>query len=539
MEGLQGFLSQNIHIPIQWMFTISFLTYQIMRSLLIGIIKLLLIVSFFQFINVACGALADSDKIEQIRPFPENPHYLAWGDTPVFLLGATGYHGWTPISRLSSEDIHAQLHHLGSVIRDIGSPHVRGFLRCLPYDNGFHSEYGAPHKPLNPWLRLEDGRYDLRRFEPAWEKRLRDYLGLALELGIVVSLEVWDDWSVTRGIGGAWDPGPDGAWNRHPFNPDNNINYDNKVLPDTTTMCDAPFYSTIPANKDIPEILELQMRYVDHLLSIASEYSNILINISNESRANLEWSRFWATYIKQRVPSSMMVGEMPSTNRIDGGGECETIFNPLTLSTDPHYDFVDIAQAVSGHEFGGNPEKQALEGSRRILEYRRAMVNAGTRRPLIVSKDYTRTPEGGTIVFWSRFVGGAASSRFHRPALTHPPSVISFQHESVGHLGRFIARVPFWLMHPRHDVVNILPDGAGVNVLTDVESHYVIQLIGGTDGGKIGLEIPSGRWAVQWINPATGKGLVNYEVEVQGKAIELDIPGELDHRIIHLEKKSE
>ncbi len=59
-----------------------------------------------------------------------------------------------------------------------------------------------------------------------------------------------------------------------------------------------------------------------------------------------------------------MTGEMPSTNRKDGGGECEAYFNPMTLSTDPAYEYVDIAQAVSGHEFGGDSFRQAVEGCR-------------------------------------------------------------------------------------------------------------------------------------------------------------------------------
>jgi hypothetical protein len=54
-----------------------------------------------------------------------------------------------------------------------------------------------------------------------------------------------------------------------------------------------------------------------------------------------------------------MIGEMPSTNRKDGGGECDYELNPLTLCTDINYDFVDIAQGVSAHEFG-EPRQQAL-----------------------------------------------------------------------------------------------------------------------------------------------------------------------------------
>jgi hypothetical protein len=125
---------------------------------------------------------------------------------------------------------------------------------------------------------------------------------------------------------------------------------------------------------------------------------------------------------------------MPSTNRKDGGGECEHDFSPMTLCTDPRYDYLDIAQAVSGHEFDGDARQQALGGGQRILEYHRAMAKAGMRRPLVVSKDYTRGPAGGDMVLWGRFVGGAATARFHRLAGNHPESVSHFHR--VLHLNR-------------------------------------------------------------------------------------------------------
>jgi hypothetical protein len=505
------------------------------ESILIGICFLMFCLSSKGQVIKSNDDLAHL-KTERIRPFPDNPFYLAWGDTPVFPLGPTGYHAWTPISRPGTVDSHEQLYRLSRVIDGIGSPNVVGFVRCLPYDPNNHLHDGGVVRVLQPWVKLDNGRYDLERFEPEWERRLKDYLELALDLRIIVSLEIWDDWSVSRGVGGAWDPGPEGAWNAHPFNPRNNINYDNKVLPDTTTECNAAFYRSIPSQLNNTVVLDLQKHYVDHLLGIVSHYPNVLINISNESRANLEWSRFWAAYIRQRIPS-MMIGEMPSTNRKDGGGECETLFNPMTLSTDPLYDYVDISQAVSGHEFGGDAERQALEGSRRIAAYRAAMKEAGTERPMIVSKDYTRGPEGGAIVAWSRFVGGVASARFHRPAGSDPESLIIFQHEMAGILGKFIARVPFWNMHPRHDSATQLPDGAGVNILSDLKNHYVIQLIGGADGEKIVLKVPPGNWAVKLLDPATGSELVNNDVEVKTQTLELVILGELSHRIIYLERK--
>jgi hypothetical protein len=483
------------------------------------------------------GTNAGYKESGRIQPWPGNPFYLSMGDTPVFPLGPTGYHAWTPVSRPGTVDSHEQLYRLSRVIDAIGSPHVVGFVRCLPYDPNNHMHDGEVVRVLQPWVRSEDGRYDLRNFESEWENRLKAYLDLARDLRIIVSVEIWDDWSVSRGPGGAYDPGPEGAWNMHPFNPRNNINYDSDIFPETTSVCNAPFYSTIPSLSDIREVLDLQKHYVDHLLKLVSVYPNVLINISNESRAHLEWSRFWAEYVRKKNPQ-VMIGEMPSTNMKDGGGECDYLLNPMTLSTDPLYDYVDISQGVSGHEFGGNALRQALEGSGRIAEYRAAMKAAGTKRPLIVSKDYTRGPEGGTLVFWSRFAGGAASARFHRPAAGNPESMIIFQHEMAGNLGRFIARVPFWQMDIHPEIITALPAGAGANVLADPGSHYVIQLIGGNEGEKLRLQLSGGKWTVSWTDPVSGTEFANYEVKNRSnKIMELEIKGEFDHRMIYITNK--
>jgi hypothetical protein len=184
-------------------------------------------------------------KNNLIRPFPENPHYLVWDNTPVFPLGATTYHSWTPISRPEEVDFIRHLDNLAEVINNIGSPHVCGFVRCLPYDPMNHLHDGKVARVLQPWVKLENGLFDLEKFNPEWEERLRAYLSAALKRRFIVSLEVWDDWSVTRGPAGAYDPGEGYAWNAHPFNPENNINYDENLLPVQYQSSAMPLF-TIP-----------------------------------------------------------------------------------------------------------------------------------------------------------------------------------------------------------------------------------------------------------------------------------------------------
>ena len=498
-------------------------------------IRYTILIVFAMIVNMLI-LLSDTNAEQSsslIRPHSENPYYLSWDGTPVFPIGAAGIHSWYPLSGFDDVTYQEQLVRLAAAIKAIDNPHVCGFARCLAYSPVTVGERTG--EVLQPWLLLEDGRYDLEQFSPEWEKQLHHYLAIALENRIIISLEVWDDWSVTRGPGGAHDPGPGFVWNIHPFNPINNINYDESVLPATTEHCNPPFYRTIPSQDDNPTVLNLQKHYVNHLLGIASNFPNVMINISNESRASLEWSRYWASYIRDHAASGVMIGDMPSTNRRDGGGECDPDLNPLTLCTDPLYDYIDIAQGVSRHEFGA-ASRQALGGAERIRLYRDAMNNAGLQRPLVISKDYSNFGLEGDIVFWSRFVGGAATSRFHRPWGEEAETVVQYQHEAVEHLGRFIAKVPFWTMAPAPEMLTYLPKDASANVLAAPDGPVVFQLLGGSEGDTLQVNVGSGTWKVLWVNPATGQDLKNGEVSTDNSVFELEIPGELEHRILLLQR---
>ncbi len=469
----------------------------------------------------------------QLQPYPENPFYLAWGETPVFPIGGAGIHSWYPLSGFDGVTYQDQLERLAVVVKSIDNPHVCGITRCLAYSPVAKGDYSG--EALQPWLLLDDGRYDLTQFSPEWEKRLQHYLSIALENRIVISLEIWDDWSLTRGPGGARDPGPGLVWNIHPFNPKNNINYDETVLPANAERCNPPFYRTIPSQDDNPIVLDLQKLYVNRLLEFASDHPNVMINISNESRATLEWSQYWATYIREHAAPGLMIGDMPSTNRRDGHGECDPELNPLTLSTDPLYDYVDIAQGVSRHEFGA-AVKQAIGGAERIRMYRAAMESADTRRPLVISKDYTNYGLDGDIVFWSRFVGGASTSRFHRPWGEEAETVVQYQHEAMERLGRFIAKVPFWNMAPAPEMLTRLPEGTNANVLAAPDGPVVIQLLGGGAGNTMLIDVGSGAWKILWVDPATGQDLAQSEVSTDNAMLELEIPGDLVHRILLLQR---
>ena len=487
---------------------------------------------------LTAGAMAAGAE-QRVEVYSGNPHYFAMDGEPVFLVGATYPHGWTPISR-PEIDYMRTLDRLAEEVERAGSDNVRGLLRCLPYDPLNHMHDGDVTEVIQPWRQVDDeGRYDLTEFEPEWEERLRHYLGAAKERGFVVGLEVWDDWSVTRGVNGAWDPGEGAAWNGHPFNPDNNVNYGADVLPTTTQGCGAPFYQTLPDKENIAEALAHQHAYVDHLLGIVADYPNVLLTLSNETRADLAWSRYWAEYIRERAEPWRLVGEMPSTNRQDGGGECDYDLNPLTLATDDRYGYVDIAQGVSRHEFGADPVEQAIGGAERIQLYFDAMNEAGAVKPLLVVKDYTNDQQNGPIVHWSRFLAGAASSRFHRSFDDDPEQRVEAQFQVAGSLAHVAGQIPFWEMAPNPGLIESAPGDTRPLVLAQPGAHYLVQFVNAS-AGEATLAAEAGVYTVTWRDPVTADiiGEPAAASAEDGAPLTLSIPEGHGHIIAHVAAES-
>ncbi len=434
----------------------------------------------------------------RVTVFPDNPRYLAVDGAPVFLIGATHVHGWTPVSR-PHHDYRRDLSRLESVVDRVESPHVRGLVRVVPY----FPEPGA----ILPWERGTDGLYHLDRFNPEWEGRLTEFLDDALARGLVVSLELWEDWSITRGAGGAYDPGAEGGWNIHPFNPACNADYGTETLPSATSLADAPFYRTIPSRQNNRLVLELQQLYAARLCVLTAPYPNVIHNISNESRAPLDWSRYWAVYLREKLGPGKLIGEMPSTNRKDGQGECDPELNPMTLLVEEAYDYADVSQAVSSHEFGEEPFAQALQAGQRLAEYAAAMDDMGKVKPLVVSKDYTNFDPDGVPVIWSKFVGGAAAARFHRPMPGEKEKAVAdFQFDAIRHLGEFVKGTRFHELAPERALVAQVPKGMGYLLLGKPGQEHVLQLFGRT-GGSVDLMLEAGAFRISWYDPHTGKWL--------------------------------
>lgn len=470
--------------------------------------------------------------IEDVSVSAANQRYLAVDGTPVFLIGATYPGGWTPITDPDYEYLEA-LDRLADAIDRVDSPHVVGLVRVVPYFSGVS---------LQPWVYDADaGAYNLDAFDSEWEQRLRSYLGAAADRELVVSLELWDDWSITRGVGGAYDPGPEKAWNAHPFNPENNVNYDADVIPPTTSECDAPFYTTIPENEATDAVRKRQQRYADHYADIVTDYPNVICTVANESRAHLQWSRYWVDYLRDAIDADRLIGDMPSTAE-DGAGQCDPALAPQTLLGDDRYDYVDCSQALSAHSFGSDVHDIVTGTRDRVAVYADNAAGTESIKPIFISKDYTNTNPIGRPVAWSKFVAGTASFRFHR----HGVSVwdketsdddIEFAFETIENMGRFVAETSFWRHQAPLDVLTAVPDDAVALARGDPGEEYVVAVVEG-NCGEVGVDVEPGRYDCRWYDSGTGTWSVIGENETvvlsADQSLRISVPAGTETQILHV-----
>ncbi|WP_435320882.1 hypothetical protein [Haloarchaeobius sp. TZWSO28] len=464
----------------------------------------------------------------------EYPRYLTVDERPVFLIGATYPDGWYPITD-PGRDFLPELDRLADVVRAVDSPHVAGLVRVIPYFSGV---------TLQPWSYDDkDDVYDLDEFDPRWERRLRSYLQAATDRDLVVALELWDDWSITRGVGGAYDPGPEQAWNAHPFNPENNVNYDGDALPTTTRECGAPFYSTVPENAATSSVLECQRRYAAHYADIVADYPTVLCSVSNESRAHLQWSRYWADFLRDAIDPDRLVGDMPSTSE-DGTGECDSAFSPTTLLDDDQYDYVDCSQALSRHSFGSDRHDLITGVKERVGAYARQMDASGSVKPILVSKDYTNTAPDGRAVAWSKFVAGTASFRFHRHGVSVWDEVgsdddVTFAFDTIQRLGQFVAETAFWRHRAPLEVITETPDDAVALARGEPGAEYVVAVIDGS-GGDIAVDIEPGSYDARWYDCGTGVfSLVNNDgtpLRIAGESLQVRVPEGAETQVLHVRR---
>lgn len=449
---------------------------------------------------VAANVLSANSAIAQLAPWSENAWYWQYDNSPLLLLGGSDDDN---LFQWPEQKLIAQLNRLsaagGNVIRNTMSDRK---------DGGF--EVYAFHK-------LDNGKYDLSKWNPEYWTRFERMLRETATRKIVVQIEVWDRFDYTDNR--KHDPR---RWQDHPYAPKNNVNYTAAQsgfaprYPEHPGANKQPFFFTTPKQRDIKIVRQFQEAFVNKLLDHSLAYDHVLYCIDNETKGEAEWGEYWARFIKARAAregKTVMVTEMWDAWNLTSDEHKRTFDHPEL------YDYVDVSQ---------NNQNKGQKHWDNFLYVRRYL--AAQPRPMNTTKTYGadgnkfgHSDQDGVERFWRHLLAGAASIRFHRP-----DSGLGLSDKAVRCIqaARMLeSHMALWEIEPAHELISDRDDNEAYLSASPKRDAYALYFPAAEDASvRLDLTGTRGDLTIHWINIDTGSAEATEEIK-GGTPINLSPPG--------------
>ena len=470
------------------------------NKLPLSLIGILFILAFGQ--TFAASGPSDRDAIQV---YGENPTYWQHKGEPVLLLGGSSNDN---IFQQAFSGLDEELDKLAS--------HGGNYLRCTMSSRDKGDAY--------PFYRDEEtGLFDLDRWNDEYWEKFDYFLSATNQRDIIVQIEIWATYDFYSRGSHILDGKT--AWERNPFNPGNNSNYEETgsglfyYFRSNGQEIINPFFNTVlplaePFDFNIrPVVLTYQQKFVDKLLSLSFNYDHILYCIDNETQADPKWSRYWAQYIRNAANQQnkpVEITEMfdpfdPTGGAVEGAAmqSISTHFFTLrsnvwvTLNDPENYSYIEI----SNHNF--QLGQVHFETAHYIW---RKIQESGKLRPINNTKiygaggeDWAGSAKDARERFWRNIFAGTASARFHRPPYGLGNSDMALSH--IKSMRMLTKAMDFFNHKPANHIFSNREENEAY-CLSITDREYAVFFPG---KGKVGLDIPQGKYEVRWLNILSSK----------------------------------
>ena len=417
---------------------------------------------------------------------PENPHYFLFRGKPTAVITSGEHYG--AVLNLDFD----YLTYLNTLKRDgLNGTRTWSGAYCEPPDAfSIASNTLAPvfGRLICPWARSEQpgyanggNKFDLNQWDPAYFKRLKDFLRQAGKRGIIVELNLFCPF---------YD---ESMWRLSPMNAANNINGVGSV----------PRTDVYTLDKS-GQLLAIQDAMVRKLVTELNGFDNLYYEICNEpyfGGVTLQWQRHIADVIAET--------ELPLAGR---HLISQNIANDRAVVKNPHpqVSIFNFHYATPPETVGMNYALNLLIGDNETgfrgtndAPYRMEawdFIVAGGGLFNHLDYSFAVKHESGKYVFPNTQPGGGG------PALRR----------QFHFLKETFERLDFVHMHPDSTLAHAnLPPGATLRVLAKAGKDYLIYVRTGIGGGKnspplktqfdegelsIELKLPPGKFVAQWLD---------------------------------------
>jgi hypothetical protein len=400
-----------------------------------------------------------------LRVHPTNPRYFTDGSGRAIYL--TGSHTWDnlqdsgaigkPVKRF---DTNAYL--------DLFQSHHHNFIRLWAWEGGVNQSYYEPlcYRRTGPGTAL-DGKpkFDLKQFNEAYFKRLRERVDAARRRGIYVSVMLFQGWSIySHGYGNPWP--------LHPYNKGSNIN---EIDGDPNGDGEGKEVHSL----EVPAVTALQEAYIRKVVDTLNDLDNVLYEITNETAIYSKgWQYHMVRYIK-RCEATRRKQHPVGMTAFDSGREGSM----AALRASPA-DWISPQDDGASGNFQNDPP--AADG----------------RKVMISDTDHLWGEGGDHHWVWKSFLRGYNPIYMDRLAAITGSSEgdiagAESARRAMGNTRRLAERVNLAAMRP-HDAL-----ASRRYCLADPGREYLIYL---PDGGEVTVDLSasSGALMLEWMHPVTG-----------------------------------
>ncbi len=447
-----------------------------------------------------------------IRLHPDNPHYFLWRGEPTILVTSGEHYGGV----LNSDFDYVR--YLGTLAAD-GMNYTRIFA-----GGAYVEPLGAFNIPRNtlapdgekfiaPWGRSSEqgyagggNKFDLGKWDPEYFARLKGFLREAGRQGIVVEVVLFCPFYGEE------------QWVLSPLNRRNNVNGTAEVLRTDVYTLDRS-----------GGLLEIQERMVRKFVEELRNFDNFFYEICNEpyfGGVTLEWQHRMAEVIVD-AQKGHAGPKLIAQNIANGSAKVGS----------PH-----AAVSILNFHYASPPETVGMNyGLGRVIGDDETGFRGTNDVPYrLEGWDFVMAGGGLYNNLDYSFVVGHEDGTFVTPP-TAPGGGNRVFRRSMKALGDFIRSFDFIAMRPDGEVARVVgPEGVSARVLAEAGRAYAIYFRR-TDAPeknpekqfsrgelKVRLELPAGRYGLEWVGTKEGKALGGGDVDHKGGELVLEAPEFVD-----------
>jgi hypothetical protein len=418
-----------------------------------------------------------------MRRYPANPHYFVRRGQPVVLVGAGEHYG--AVINLEFD----MQRYLAAVARS-GLNYVRVFSGSYvehPGAFGIAENTLAPRRDqfLAPWVRDEQGRYDLARINPVWVHRLTTFVSLASQFDICVEVTLFSFWYEQS----SWESSP--------------------MHPTLSRQGIGPYESSRVYEPDSP-LLPFMKRLVQVVATELREYDNVILEICNEpySRHDHTMDMPWHLQMIQAIHS--VAPEMPIAMNVANRTQRINVIPEHLALVNFHYALPSAARenwhfgVVIGDDETGFRGQAAAPYRHEAWSF---MLAGGG---LFNHLDYGYTvahPEGDAPLD-SRTPGYGGSDLRRQLAF----------------LRATLERIAVWEMQPCNEIGAWYCGDTDMQIMGAPSERYIAYIPHNRPAQVIILGVPAGRYALEWMYPAACTTQQAATIEHRGGFMRVETP---------------